>query len=137
MHYHRKIKCPKHFILKAGKSPWKLVPNPLLKNVSEMAIKEFKLRRLVPAVDRYGRKIRDDNNFYQPEVTAGFAIEHCWDPKNPICKYGCRGRCLEGQGVQLESGIKRLSGHYYPGKQKNNNTLVKANFSSMQSAVKR
>lgn len=108
----RKIKCPRHFILKAGRNPFLMKPNPLLKHVSERAIKEFKLRRWVVAKDRFGKKIYDRRNYYQPEVSAKFALEHIYDPLNWICKCECKGLCKEGIGVFSEYSIKRLHGDY-------------------------
>lgn len=104
----RKIKCPRHFILKPGCPPFLMKPNPLLKHVSERAIKEFKLRRFVVARDRHGMKIYDRRSYIQPEVSAKFALEHIWDPLNPICKLECKGLCKDGIGVFSEYSIKRL-----------------------------
>lgn len=116
MQYVRKIKCPKHFILKAGCPPYELVPNPLLKNVSEQAIKEFGLKRFIPKRDRWGYKVRERSSYFQPEVTAAWAIEHCYDPMNWICTQQCKKRCFgEGLGKINETGIGRLVGKKYRG----------------------
>jgi hypothetical protein len=104
----RKIKCPKHFALKPGCAPFEMVPNPLLKRVSERAVREWKLRTMVPKRDKYGNKTYDRKNYYQPFVSAAWAVEHCWDPLNPICKLQCKGLCLEGLAVK-ERSIKRLT----------------------------
>lgn len=107
----RKIKCPKQYQLKRGCCPYIQVPNPLLKNVSENAIVEHGLHRTIAKRDVYGNKVIDWNSFHQPVVTAAWAVEHCWDPLNPICKLQCKGRCLEGLKVH-EQSIKRLHGSW-------------------------
>ena len=104
----RKIKCPKQYQLKPGHCPYVQVPNPLLKNVSERAIVEHGLHRTIAKRDQFGEKVVDWSSFHQPEVTAAWAVEHCWDPLNPICKVQCKGRCLRGLQV-TERSIKRLN----------------------------
>lgn len=95
--YLRKIKCPRHFLLKPGCSPWKMGLNPLMKDVPEWAFRKWPtLRRYIPVKDKHGNKVRDNTSFYQPEISATFAVKHIYDPLNPICKLGCKGRCLEG-----------------------------------------
>jgi hypothetical protein len=111
MPYVRKIKCPIHFVLRPGFPPFEMVPNPLLKNVSERAIKEFGLRRFIIKLDKWGRKVRCRSSYYQPEVTATWAIEHCYDPHNWICVNECKKRCFgEGLGKVNERAIGRLTG---------------------------
>jgi hypothetical protein len=111
MGYVRKIKCPKHYVLKPGYPPFEMVPNPMLKNVSERAIQEFGLRTWIPKRDRWGRKVQKRSSYYQPEVTAAWAIEHCYDPQNWICIQQCKKRCFgEGLGGVNERAIGRLSG---------------------------
>lgn len=114
MKYVRKIKCPKHFVLKQGYPPFELVPNPLLKNVSERAIREFGLKRMIPKRDRWGNKIQCRSSYYQPDVTAAWAVEHCYDPINWICIQQCKKRCFgEGMGPVKETAIGRLVGKKY------------------------
>ena len=50
----RKIKCPKQYQLKPGHCPYVQVSNPLMKNVSERAIKEYKLHKTIAKRDAYG-----------------------------------------------------------------------------------
>jgi hypothetical protein len=95
-------------MLKAGCNPFLMKPNPLLKYVSERAIREFKLRRFVVAKDRFGKKLYDKRSYVQPEISAAFALEHIWDPLNPICKLECKGLCKDGIGEFSEYDIKRL-----------------------------
>lgn len=116
--FKRKIKCPRHFLLRPGGDPFVRIPNPQLKNLPKSAFErnfsvgnEFrKLRSWVYKRDKFGNKIRNDKAFYQPEISAAFAIEHIYDPGNPICKLHCKGRCLESQGLVNTRGIKRLNG---------------------------
>ena len=111
-----KIQCPRHYMLKPGCQPYKIIPNPHTKHMSDGNInylnKTFglKLRKWVYARDKKGNQIQDFKNFYQPYITKGFAIEHIYDPSHPICVLQCRGRCLRGVGKPNISAIKRLSG---------------------------
>lgn len=111
MLYMRKIKCPRHFLLRPGGNPWIMKQNPLVKDMPQWAFKKWpNLRRLVPVKDKRGNKVMNREAYYQPEISDAFAIEHVYDPKNPICKIQCKGRCLEGKGMVNARGIKRLSG---------------------------
>jgi hypothetical protein len=93
MSYHRKIKCPRHFIGKPGKSPWKLRPNPFFMNLPKWAWEKWpNLRKYIPIRDKWGNKVRDDKNFYQPFISASFAVHQIYDPKNPICQK-CNVKC--------------------------------------------
>lgn len=106
-----KIKCPRHFLLKPGAIPFQVEPNPLMKDVPEWAYRKWpKLRKYQVKRDRYGNPVRNNASFYQPEISRSFAIEHIYDPKNPICTMQCKGRCKEGMGIILETSIKRLNG---------------------------
>jgi len=107
----RKIKCPKQYQLIPGKCPYVQVASPILKNVSERAIKEYGLHRTIAKRDAAGNKVIDWSSFHQPMVSAAWAVEHCWDPLNPICTLQCKGRCLEGLQVR-EQSIKRLHGNW-------------------------
>ena len=107
---HNKIKCPRHYTLKPGHDAFIMEVDPMLKNVSQDAVITFGVQKMRPKKDRQGNKIVNYNNFYQPEMSAAFAIEHIYDPLNPVCKLQCRGRCLEGKGKVNTKTIKRLNG---------------------------
>lgn len=116
-----KVRCPRHYVLKPGCSPYKIIPNPHTKHMSDATIDYLnkaitnlklakgKLRRWTYAKDAQGHKIQDFRNYTQPLITKGFCIEHIYDPEHPICKIQCRGRCLEGIGKPNINAIKRLS----------------------------
>lgn len=108
-YYKRKIKCPRHYQVIPGKSPFLLEVNPFMKDckLSDADCKKFGIRRYKVKRDRFGNKLQDFSNYYQPEISAAFAIEQIYDPIDPICKQ-CRGRCLEGQGSMNLGTIKRL-----------------------------
>lgn len=119
MEYHRKIRCPRHFVLKNGKDPrtglqftaFKMMRNPHLKNVPEWAFQKWpSLIRYVPVRDKWGRKIRDDASFYQPLQSAAFFLYQVYDPRNPICSVQCKRRCTEGIGTHECNKNKRLNG---------------------------
>lgn len=108
MNYVRKIRCPRHYLLRPGHDPFIREPEPLLKGVSKSACITFGVKKERIKRDRYGNPMQNFRSFYQPEISAAFAIEHVYDPLNPICKQ-CK-RCLEGLGVVNTRGIKRLNG---------------------------
>ena len=90
--------------------------DPLMKNFSEETCKRFKVSKWKKKRDRKGCYIRNDKDYYQPEISDTFAIEHIYDPLNHICKMQCRGRCLEGKGTVNTYCIKRLHGKSHTGK---------------------
>lgn len=104
----RRIKCPRHYALIPGKEPFVMEENPALKNVSWSLAKEFKIKKLRPKRDKNGNKIQDFRNYYQPEISAAFAIEHIYDPLHPICTQ-CNRRCFRGLGNVDVNSIKRLT----------------------------
>lgn len=111
MAYHRKIKCPRHFIVKPGLSPWKRIPNPKLKDLPEWAFKKWpSLRRTIIERDRWGRPIREDRNFYQPYISAAFAVSQIYDPMNPICQR-CNVKCTEGINNKIATIGRRIPKH--------------------------
>lgn len=107
---YRKIKCPRHFVLKKGCDPFLREMDPALRKVSDWVAKKYKIQRYRIRRDRYGMPMRNPKSFYHPEISSAFAIEHVYDPLNPDCKIKCRGRCLEGHGFVNVRKIKRLSG---------------------------
>lgn len=110
------IRCPKNYVLKEGHQPFKIVPNKLAKSMTQAQLDDLNkrfgtnIKRYTYAKDKYGNKIQDFNNYYQPLVSKAYLIEHVYDPLNPICARQCRGRCLKGIGNPNISAIKRLNG---------------------------
>lgn len=105
-----KVRCPNYFILKPGKSGFVEEVNRLAKNFSEDTCKEFGLKRTKFKKDANGNKIPKWDDYYQPVVSAAYAIEHIWDPNNWVCTHQCRGRCMEGKGTVLQNSVDRLRG---------------------------
>jgi hypothetical protein len=95
--YARKIKCPRHYLLKPNADPYLRVLNPKLKNVSDWVVKKYGIKKWMIKYDAYGNRKLNPASFYQPEVSASFVVHQVYDPKHPICQK-CRGRCLEGIG---------------------------------------
>jgi hypothetical protein len=111
MNYHHKIKCPRHFMLKPGADPFQLEIDPKMRHVPDWAYTKWPtLKKYRYKKDKHGNKIYNPKSYYQPNVTAGFAIEHVFDPLNPICRDQCRMRCAEGSGGINQKAIKRLVG---------------------------
>lgn len=107
--FKRKIKCPRHFLLRPGADPYQreLIPN--MRTVPDWAFKKWPyLRKYRIKRDRSGTPVMNRASYYQPEISAAFAIKHIYDPKNPICTRGCKGRCLEGKGNIPHKGERRL-----------------------------
>jgi hypothetical protein len=104
--YQRRIKCPRHHVVKPGKQPFLITENELVKDtkMSDADIKRFGLRRWKYKRDKFGNKIPDFRNHYQPEISAAFALEAIYDPVNPICAR-CK-RCMEGFGSAYLIGGK-------------------------------
>lgn len=97
--YTRKIKCPRHYLLKAGGTPFVMERIPALKNIKEadaIALTKtnpnWKLRLWRPKKDRFGNKILNEKDYYHPEISAAMAKERIYQPFNIICNK-CR-RCL-------------------------------------------
>jgi hypothetical protein len=106
--YKRTIKCPNTFVLKTGRKGFFVEPNSLCGKFSVGDLKAFNLKNWRYKRDKNGNKVPNWNDYTQPTVSAGFAIEHVYDPLNPVCKNECRGRCLEGQGHLAWQSVKRL-----------------------------
>lgn len=92
------IKCPRNYFLKPGANPFVMVPNPLMKNVSQSncdaLTRVFKKRisKWIKAKDQYGRPIQNFNSYVQPVISAALAREKIYEATNPIC-LTCK-RCL-------------------------------------------
>lgn len=108
MHFHKKIKCPRHYVIKDGLQPYVMEIDPLLKNISRDAEISFGVTKWRPKRDKFGNKIINFRNFYQPEIYGSFAIHQVYDPKNIICMK-CNKRCFEGQENVVTTGIQRLN----------------------------
>lgn len=92
MRYARKIKCPQHFILKPNGIPYVMERIPSLKNISEANARALKLQLWRPKKDKWGRKILNEPDYFQPEVSAAEMKMRLWNPTNPICQQ-CK-RCV-------------------------------------------
>ncbi len=109
--FHRKVKCPRHFLLRPGSDPFLMEPNPLMGNVPKWAYTRWpQLRRKVYKRGKHGQKVYDRSSYYQPEKSAAFYVHHVYDPKNWICAKECKGRCLEGVENRRATIGPRLSG---------------------------
>ena len=116
--YVRKIQCPRHYLVDPKEDIFLREPVPELKNVSGYVCTQYKIKKTRIKRDAWGNKMIDWPKMYdlrrkgkvlQPFITAAFAIEHIYDPLNPIC-HQCGFRCKEGMGTINERSIKRLTG---------------------------
>lgn len=96
--YVRKIRCPRHHILKPGKLAFQIEPNPFTVDtkMSDEMCRKFGIRKWKYKRDRFGNKIPDYKNHYQPQISAAFALERIFDQHNLVCQK-CK-KCLEGFG---------------------------------------
>lgn len=83
---HRKIKCPRHYILKPGGQPFLMERIPSLKNIKESDAKIFGVklwrRKKHPLTGQFIQNFKD---YYQPDVSPNFAKESIFNPIDPIC----------------------------------------------------
>lgn len=92
----KNIKCPLHHTLKPNLPPheaFMLEPNPLAKNFSDDMCKKFGLKNWTYKKDKFGRKIPNYRNHFQPEVSALYLKERVYSPGHPTC-LRCR-RCFQ------------------------------------------
>lgn len=110
MFYARTIKCPRHHLVIPGKLAWQIEENPFTKDtkMSDADCKRFGIRKWKYKRDRYGNKIPDFRNHYQPDVSAAYVLSNVHDSANPICA-NCK-RCLEGFENAHLVGNKRQAG---------------------------
>jgi hypothetical protein len=89
----RKIKCPRHYILKPGGTPFVMEQDPRwYKKVSEKTAREVGFSTLRRKKDRYGRWIQNFQDYWQPEISPNMAREKWFYPGHPICR-SCK-RCI-------------------------------------------
>lgn len=92
----KNIKCPLHHALKPGipeHEAYLIEPNPLSKNFSNDMCKKFGLKRWKYKKDKFGNRIPNFTNHYQPEVSALYLKERVYSAGHPVCRK-CR-RCLQ------------------------------------------
>jgi hypothetical protein len=91
----KNIKCPLHHVLKPGlkaHEAFEIEPDPMAKNFTKDMLRVFKLRNWKYKRDKYGNKIPNFRNHYQPEISALYAKERIYSPGHPVCQK-CR-RCF-------------------------------------------
>jgi hypothetical protein len=92
----KNIKCPLHHALKPGLEPqeaYELEPNPLAKNFSADLCRQFGLKKWKYKRDRFGNKIPNYRNHFQPYISALYAKERIYSVNHPMC-VRCR-RCFQ------------------------------------------
>ncbi len=92
MRVHRKIQCPRHYMLIPGKRPFVMERKPSLKNIKEADAKKLGIDLWQPKKDKFGRKIQDFKNYINPWVSAAEMKMRLWSPTNHICN-ACK-RCV-------------------------------------------
>ena len=91
--YIRKIRCPRHYVLKPGGVPFVMEPDPRWrKKISEKSAKEFGFSIYRRKKDKYGQWIQNFKDYWQPEINPNLAREKWFDMQNPICQR-CK-RCV-------------------------------------------
>lgn len=90
--YIRKIKCPRHYVLKPGGIPFIMERKPALKNISLGNARALGIHLWRPKRDHLGNKIQNFKDYLQPDIMAAEARIRIYDKFNPICNK-CR-RCI-------------------------------------------
>jgi hypothetical protein len=100
--YIRKIKCPRHYILKPGGIPYIMEKIPSLRHVDDAKINKLNsmirergktpLKVWRPKKDKFGNKIQNFKDYINPEVSAAEMRMRIFDPLNFICN-SCK-RCV-------------------------------------------
>lgn len=89
---HRKIKCPRHYILKPGGVPFMMERNPKLKNISVSNAKSLGIQLWRRKRDRNGQWIQNFKDYLQPDISAAECRLRVYQATNPICN-ACR-KCI-------------------------------------------
>jgi hypothetical protein len=91
--YIRKIKCPRHYVLKPGGTPFVMEPDPRwIGRISEKSAKEFGFSTMRRKKNKYGQWIQNFKDYWQPEINPNLAREQWFSPGHPICQQ-CK-RCV-------------------------------------------
>jgi hypothetical protein len=90
--YIRKIRCPRHYMLRPGGTPFVMERIPSLKNIKEGDARRLGITLWRPKKDRFGEKIQNFKDYLQPEVSASEIRERIYSSTHPICAT-CR-RCV-------------------------------------------
>ena len=88
----KKIKCPRHFLLRPGCDPYVMEPIPGMQFLKDADAKLFNVKKWRRKKDARGQWIINRESFYQPEMSAAFIKETVYDSSVPMCQY-CR-RCI-------------------------------------------
>ena len=88
----KNIKCPLHHAVIPGRIGYKIEPNPTMKHLTNDMCQKFGLKKWRYKKDRYGKKIPDYRNHYQPDISAAYARERIYTMGHPVCR-NCR-RCI-------------------------------------------
>jgi hypothetical protein len=93
--YVRKIKCPRHYVLKPGGIPYIMEKLPSLRNVDDAKIKKLNdimrergkppLKVYRPKKDKFGRNMQNFADYIQPEVSPAEMRMRVFNPTNQIC----------------------------------------------------
>jgi len=91
--YIRKIKCPRHYVLKPGGTPFVMEYDPRWRGrISEKTAREFGFSTMRRKKDKYGQWIQNFKDYYQPEINPNLAREKWYQPFSQICRE-CK-RCV-------------------------------------------
>lgn len=92
----KNIKCPLHHTLKPGVPDYEafeIEPIPEAKHWSNELCKRLGLKKWKFKRDKFGNKIPNFRNHFQPEVSALYLKERVYSTGHPVCR-ACR-RCLQ------------------------------------------
>jgi len=89
----RKIRCPRHYVLKTGGQPFVMERIPALINLKESDAKRLGITLWQRKKDKWGRYIQNFQDYEQPLVAASFCQETIYQASHPICQQ-CGRRCF-------------------------------------------
>ena len=92
----KNIKCPLHHVLKPGlqqHEAYEIIPNEDMKHFTKDQMKRFGLRNWKYKRDKWGNKIPNYRNHFQPDISAFYAKDYIYSPNQPTCR-ACR-RCIQ------------------------------------------
>ena len=82
---HRKIKCPRNYVLKPGGQPFVMEPIQALKNINKIDAKRIGLHLFKRKLDRYGNPVQNFKDYFQPVISAAEARLRIYNANHPDC----------------------------------------------------
>ena len=82
---HRKIKCPRNYVLKPGGNPFVMERIEALKRIDPVDAKRIGLHLWKRKMDRFGNPIQNFKDYFQPVISAAEARIRIYKSDHPDC----------------------------------------------------